>query len=183
MRTKIAVSVAIAVCVTLPHTQAVADKEIAAEAIRCSALFYVLTALPDNAVAQSMGMMMGHIHKVHHGHTSGATMNNGELVQARDSAARELSVLHAAEPTEVVDQYLRCNIWRAALATYFQESGLFAASNEEVASRLILGVPPAPETPEVPTMDRKMITNAMSNAFESWAEMESNHQSVMRMLE
>ena len=171
------------VCTVLLHASAMADEDVAAEAIRCSALSYVLTALPDNASAQSMGMMMGHIHKVHHVHTSGATMSNGELSQARDSAARKLSALHDAEPMKVVDQYLRCNSWRAALAEYFQETGLLAASNEEVANRVVLGVPPAPETPEVPAMDRTMIANVMSNAFESWSEMDSEHQRVMRMLE
>jgi hypothetical protein len=146
-----------------------ADTSIAEAAIRCSGLFYVLTSIPDNAAAMNLAIVMANIYRTHEIEATGKSLTNGDLLDARDNAVKELEREYREAPDGVTNLYLRCNKWRVLAMTHFQEQGLSSPGQSmtgNLAEQAILSVPKAPATPDVPASNRQEIRQSIAKAFE-----------------
>lgn len=146
------------------------NKSVADEAIRCSGLFYLLTAIPENQAATQVAIMMGELYRAHASELMGKEVSNGDVLSARDETAEALRAEYDANPDGVTDLALRCNSWRASIAATFQDAvreskdGTLSESDTE---KFMLSVTAPIETPSVPGGDRLSIDEVIRRAMES----------------
>ena len=146
------------------------NKLIADEAIRCSGLFYLLTAIPGNQAATQVAMMMGEVYRAHASKLTGKGINNGDLLAARDETAEALRSEYKENPGSITDLVLRCNSWRASIATAFQDTvkeSTNGSLSESDTERFMLSLSGPMETPSVPAGDRLSIEEAIRQAMDS----------------
>ena len=162
-------TVLVIACSISGNSAVFASEAVANDSASCSALFHILTSLPNNEQAQSVAIMMGEVYRAHESDRLNQSVSNGDVHAARDKAEVELAELYRKWPGAVVDQYLQCNSWRAAIVTHVNESSVVAA-NQSVVEESIMSVPGIPDTPSVDSATRGMISEAIASAFDSWEE-------------
>jgi hypothetical protein len=171
-RSKLTAFFSVTLLTTLLSSPSIATEEstVADEAIRCSGLFYLLTAIPGNQAATQMAMMMGEVYRAHASELTGKGISNGDLLTARDEAADALRSEYNDHPDRVTDLALRCNSWRASIAATFQDAirespdGSLSESDTE---NLMLSLKAPNETLSVPPEDRLSIDEVIQQAMDS----------------
>jgi hypothetical protein len=145
------------------------NKSVADEAIRCSGLFYLLTAIPENQAASQVAIMMGELYRAHASELMGKEVSNGDVLTARDETAEALRAEYDANPDGVTDLALRCNSWRASIAATFQDAVRESKDGtlESDTEKFMLSVTAPLDTPSVPEGDRLSIDEVIRQAMES----------------
>ena len=146
------------------------ETTVAAEAIRCSGLFYLMTAIPGNQQATQMAMMMGEVYRAHASELTGEGISNSDLLTARDEAAEALRSEYNDHPDKITDVALRCNSWRASIAATFQDAvreSRDGSLSESDTENLMLSLKAPNETPSVPPGDRLSIDEVIRQAMDS----------------
>ncbi len=171
-RSKLTAFFGVALLTTLLSCPSIAPKRstVADEALRCSGLFYLLTAIPGNQAATQMAMMMGEVYRAHASELTGKGISSGDVLTARDETAEALRSEYNDNPDSVTDLALRCNSWRASIAATFQDAvreSTDGSLSESDTEKLMLSLTAPIETPSVPAGDRLSIDEAIRQAMDS----------------
>ena len=171
-RSKLTVFFSVALLTAFLSSPSIATEEstVADEAIRCSGLFYLLTAIPGNQAATQLAMMMGEVYRAHASELTGKGISNGDLLAARGETAEALRSEYNDNPDRVTDLALRCNSWRASIATTFQNAvreSTDGSLSESDTEKLMLSLRAPNETPSVPPEDRLSIGEVIRQAMDS----------------
>ena len=146
------------------------EKSVADEAIHCSGLFHLLTAIPGNLAAAQAAMLMGEVYREHTSELMGKGISDGDLLTARNKTVEMLRSEYDDNPDGVIDLMLRCNSWRASIVATFQEAvrestdGTLSASDIE---QFMLSLTAPIETPSVPPGDKWYVGKVIEQAIES----------------
>ena len=161
----------------MPSLQA-DNKNIRDDAISCSAVYYVMTSLPDQPPAYgramvTLGQMMTAIYSVHESKLTGKRVLNGEVIKLRDNKAKELAELYKKEPDAVVNEYLLCDLWRQAIAKYAskqQGDNILASKDEGKMQKFMLNIPRAPDRDDLNLKPTDKVKDAVNMSFKTWVE-------------
>lgn len=171
-RSKLTAFFSVALLTAFLSSPSIATEEstVADEAIRCSGLFYLLTAIPGNQAATQVAMMMGEVYRAHASELTGKGISNGDFLTARDETAEALRSEYNDNPDRVTDLALRCNSWRASIATTFQNAvreSTDGSLSESDTDKFMLSLKAPNETPSVPPEDRLPIDEVIRQAMDS----------------
>lgn len=142
------------------------------QSIRCSALAHIHTAITtppefSQAMANSATFYSG-VFVAFREDRTGATSNNGEIGQRRDTVEVELRNTWQSKPDVVVGEMALCNTWRAnyaeKLPAYLAETRSGDASAQSLVR--LVGVPPT--LPASGQVEKWRPIVAM--AFSAWAK-------------
>mgnify|MGYP006429989779 FL=1 len=106
------------VCFTTP---ALADKEVADRAIRCSALIYIEITRPEMAGLTAGEALMNRIYAYHMIDGTDLEMTNGQIIAAQTEAITKLSQDYI-KGVNLAEEYRNCVYWMTDIAKYINIS-------------------------------------------------------------
>ena len=155
------------------------NPEVAKNALRCSALFYIQTAIPERSEASSQfGQIYRRIFGMHYEEYSGANLTYGDLSKAREKALLDISYDFTNESEGdyiVAKEFRHCAYWLQDIGVYldgietnFPEIHTAESAREE--KKLWLSVPIKSSTIDFPD-DLLQWEDELFTAFDLWMEM------------
>ncbi|WP_416652214.1 hypothetical protein [Candidatus Pseudothioglobus sp. Uisw_086] len=106
-----------------------ADKEVAGEAIRCSALIYIQITRPEMAGMTAGEEIMNRIYAYHTIDGTDMEMTNGQIVAAQTEAITKLSQEYI-KGADLAEEYRHCVYWMTDIAKFINISEYVSPENQ-----------------------------------------------------
>ena len=156
------------------------NPEVAKNAIRCSALFYILTTIEEKSEAYSQyGQIFSRIFGMHYEEYSGANLTYGDISEARKQALLEVSSDFTNESEGdfiVAKEFRHCAYWLQDIGVYlnsietnFPEIHTAESALEE--KKIWLSIPIKSSTIDFPD-DLLQWEDQLFSGFMLWMEMD-----------
>jgi hypothetical protein len=106
-----------------------ADKEVAGDAIRCSALIYIQITRPEMAGMTAGEEIMNRIYAYHTIDGTDMEMTNGQIVAAQTEAITKLSQEYI-KGSDLAEEYRHCVYWMTDIAKFINISEYVSPENQ-----------------------------------------------------
>jgi len=141
------------------------------DALTCSGLFYILTAIPEPKELNDIFAGHGELMKLIYGQLNfirtNDSLNNGEIARGKALESLRLGELHDKNSEEAGAEYIQCNAWRADIAEQFKE-----AKSRQDFEQIIKNPPVAPMLNTIKTTEdrKKAHVYQLDTAMKAWSE-------------
>ena len=167
--------------ISLNAFSSVSSLEVATNSLRCSAMAYTQTAIPEKAeIFSQIGQIFQQVYGHHFEDLTGANLTNGDLSNARGEAlmmiAKELSVEPEGDFV-IAEEFRHCLYWIQDIGVYLSEieanfPEIHTAESALEERQIFLSVPVKSSTTEF-NDDLHLYDDILLDSFLVWVEMGS----------
>ena len=160
------------------YSESSGNADVAKNALRCAAFFYIQTAIPDNSENASMaGQIFNRIYGIHYEEYSGENLTYGDISDMRGKVVKEIAIDFSNESEgeyNLAKEFRHCAYWLQDIAIYLSsiETNFPEINTAESAideEQIFLSVPIKSSTTEF-TNEIALWDDQVNWGFQFWLE-------------